>query len=228
MAQTWESLFTPLLKIYNSSGISRVMVDSATNETYKWAEEAARPEGRGLHQQEPSTNMGLNRSLVAHRLPSVQFAINKPRKLRIPILVPYECKCQCNKVYNIYGDHPFHCQKYHKGRPHNMITNRFSQALASLLTLTTANIISPKAILTRKHSSQLHLPSDPTARPFDISYKPNIKCHSSNVFSMIGYDITITTNITTPYPSAYQPRSSIVSRLYYKLHCQSRSLSTRP
>jgi len=45
---------------------------------------------------------------------------------------------------------------------------------------------------------------------------------------MIGYDITITTNITTPYPSAYQPRSSIVSRLYYKLHCQSRSLSTRP
>jgi len=157
MAQTWESLFTPLLKIYNSSGISRVMVDSATNETYKWAEEAARPEGRGLHQQEPSTNMGLNRSLVAHRLPSVQFAINKPRKLRIPILVPYECKCQCNKVYNIYGDHPFHCQKYHKGRPHNMITNRFSQALASLLTLTTANIISPKAILTRKHSYTSHL-----------------------------------------------------------------------
>ena len=36
------------------SGISRVMVDSATNETYKWAEEAVRPEG-GLHQQ-PSTN----------------------------------------------------------------------------------------------------------------------------------------------------------------------------
>jgi hypothetical protein len=35
------------------SGISRGMVDSATNETYKWAEEAARPEG-GLHQQ-PST-----------------------------------------------------------------------------------------------------------------------------------------------------------------------------
>jgi len=30
------------------------MVDSTTNETYKWAEEAARPEG-GLHQQ-PSTN----------------------------------------------------------------------------------------------------------------------------------------------------------------------------
>ena len=99
---------------------------------------------------------GMSRSPVAHRLPSVQFAINRPRKPRIPILVPYECKCQCNKVYNIYGDHPFHCPKNHKGCPHNMITN-FSQALASLLTLTTANIISPKAILTNKHSYTSHL-----------------------------------------------------------------------
>ena len=38
----------------------------------------------------------------------------------------FECECQCNKVYDIYGDHPFHCQKNHKGRPHNIITNRFS------------------------------------------------------------------------------------------------------
>jgi hypothetical protein len=54
---------------------------------------------------------------------------------------------------------PFTAKKNtkHKGCPHNMITNRFSQALASLLTLTTANIISPKAILTNKHSYTSHL-----------------------------------------------------------------------
>jgi hypothetical protein len=57
---------------------------------------------------------GMNRSPVAHRLPSVKFAINRPLKPRIPILVPYECKCQCKKVCNINGDHPFHCQKKHK------------------------------------------------------------------------------------------------------------------
>jgi hypothetical protein len=43
-----------------------------------------------------------------------------------------------------------------------------------------------------------HLPADPTARPFDVSYKPNIDCHPSNVFSMIGYDITINNLLTTP------------------------------
>jgi len=101
------------------------------------------------------------------------------RKLRIPIL-PYECKCQCNKTYDIYGDHPFNCPKNHKGRPHNMITNKFSQALAPLLT--TANIISPTTNLNKEIN--LHLPADPTARPFDVSYKPNIDCHSSNVFSL--------------------------------------------
>ena len=116
------------------------------------------------------------------------------RKLQKPIL-PYECKCQCNKVYDIYGDHPFHCQKNHKGHPHNIITHRFSQALASLLT--TANIISPTTNLDKE--THLHLPSDPTASPFDASYKPNIECHPSNVFSIIGYDIAIT-NVTTPLP----------------------------
>ena len=145
------------------------------------------------------------------------------RKLRIPIL-PYECKCQCTKVYDIYGDHdPFNCPKNHKGRPHNMITNKLSQALAPLLT--TANIISPTTNL--YNEINLHLPADPTARPFDVSYKPNVDCHPSNVFSMIGYDITITKATPLP-PSNLQPSSSIVFRLYHKLHCQFRSLSTRP
>ena len=111
----------------------------------------------------------------------------------IPIL-PYECKCQCNKIYDIYGDHPFNCPKNHKGRPHNMITNKLSQALAQLLTI--ANIISPTTNLDKEIN--LHLPADPTARPFDVSYKPNIDCHPSNVFSMIGYDITINNLLTTP------------------------------
>ena len=161
----------------------------------------------------------MSRSQLSHRLPPIPFALDMRRKLRIPIL-PYECKCQCNKVYDIYGDHSFNCPKNHKGRPHNMITNKLSQALAHLLT--TANIISPTTNLNKEIN--LHLPADPTALPFDVSYKPNIDCHPSNVFSMIGCDITITN--ATPPP--LQPCSSIVYRLYHKLHCQRRSLSTRP
>jgi hypothetical protein len=66
---------------------------------------------------------GMSRSQISYRLPPIPFALNMRRKLQIPIL-PYECKCQWNKVYNIYGDHPFNCPKNHKGRPHNMITNK--------------------------------------------------------------------------------------------------------
>jgi hypothetical protein len=85
-----------------------------------------------------------------------------------------------------------------------MITNKLSQALAQLLT--TANIISPTTNLDKEIN--LHLPADPTARPFDVSYKPNIDCHPSNVFSMVGYDIKIT-NATPPPPSNHIPPSSI-------------------
>ena len=79
-----------------------------------------------------------------------------------------------------------------------MIANKFSQALAPLLS--TANIISPTSTLDKE--AQLHLPADPTARPFDVSFKPNCDCHPSNIFSMIGYDITITN--ATPPPSSNQ------------------------
>jgi hypothetical protein len=82
-----------------------------------------------------------------------------------------------------------------------MIVYRFSPALAKLLT--TANIISPTSTLDKE--IQLYLPSNPTARPFDISYKPNKECHPSNVFSMIGYDITIT-NVPTPLPTMFHHR----------------------
>jgi hypothetical protein len=85
-----------------------------------------------------------------------------------------------------------------------MIANKFSQALAPLLI--TANIISPTSTLDKE--VQLHLPADPSSRPFDISYKPNCDCHPSNVFSMKGYDITIT-NATPPPPSNQVLPSSI-------------------
>ena len=62
-----------------------------------------------------------------------------------------------------------------------MITNKFSQALAPLLT--TANIISPTTNLDKE--TQLHLPTDPTAGPFNVSYKPNIDSHPSKVFSVM-------------------------------------------
>ena len=119
-----------------------------------------------------------------------------------PIL-PYKYKCQCNKVYDIYGDHPLNCFKNHKGLPHNMITSKFSQALAPLLT--TANIILPTLNLDKE--THLHLPADPTARSFDVSYKPNCDCHPSNVFSVIGYDITITSATPPPPPNQVLPLS---------------------
>ena len=95
---------------------------------------------------------GMSRSQISHRLPPIPFALNMRRKLRIPLL-PYECKCQCNKVYDIYGDHPFNCPKNHKGCPHNMITNKLSQALAPLLRTSTKKLIYTSLL------TQLHIPS---------------------------------------------------------------------
>ena len=143
----------------------------------------------------------------------IPFTLNVRRKLRIPIL-PYECKCQCNKTYDIYGDHPFNCPKNHKGRPHNMITNKFSKALAPLLT--TANIISPTTNLDKEIN--LHLPADPT--PYCTSLRcilqtkhwlPSIECLFNDRLRYHNYQC----HSSTPL----QPCSSIVYRLYHKLHC---------
>jgi hypothetical protein len=90
-----------------------------------------------------------------------------------------------------------------------MITNKLSQALAPLLT--TANIISPTTNLYKEIN--LHLPADPTARPFDVSYKPNVDCHPSNVFSMIGYDITITNATPLPPSNLQPPTNKLLHRL---------------
>ena len=56
---------------------------------------------------------GMSRSQTSHRLSPITFTLNMRRKLRLPIL-PYKCKCQCNKVYDIYGDHPFNCHRITK------------------------------------------------------------------------------------------------------------------
>ena len=92
---------------------------------------------------------GMSRSQLLHRLPTIPFALNMRQKVR-HFNLPYECKCQYNKVYHIYGDHPFHCPKNHKGHPHDMITNKFSQSLAPLSLLTTANIILPTSKLDKE------------------------------------------------------------------------------
>jgi hypothetical protein len=99
--------------------------------------------------------IGMNRSPIANHLPPVQFSISIQRKLRLQIL-PYPCQCQWGKICDVHGDHPFHCPKNHKGRPHNMIVDRFSPALAKLLT--TANIISPTSTLDIKKYSYISLP----------------------------------------------------------------------
>ena len=126
----------------------------------------------------------------------------------VPKTSTSKIQCQCTNIYDIIRRPSLSSLIIinHKGHPQNIITIRFSQAFTSLLT--TANIILPTSNLDKE--TRPHLPTDPTACPFDVSHKPNIEieCHPSNVFSMIGYDITIT-NATTPLPTNQDPPSSL-------------------
>jgi hypothetical protein len=106
----------------------------------------------------------------------------------------------------------FHCPKNHKGCPHNMITNDSLKHLHLYWLPQTSFPQQQTSTKKQIYTSQLillllHVPST-------YPIKPNIECHPSKVFSMIGYDITVT-NVTPPLPTNQDPPSSLVSRLYH-------------
>jgi hypothetical protein len=108
-------------------------------------------------------------SAIKHRLSPLSFLICIRRKLRLPIYPP-NTRCRCgHHDHDVFGDHAFCCDKGSKKRTHNTIAADFAIILSPALAL--AGYIYPNTKLDIE--MHLHLQSDPTARPFDISFNPN-------------------------------------------------------
>ena len=138
--------------------------------------------------------IGMSRSAIKHRLSPLSFLICIRRKLRLPIYPP-NTRCTCgHHDHDVFGDHAFCCDKGSKKRTHNTIATDFATILSPALAQ--AGYIYPNTKLDIK--THLHLRSDPTARPFDISFNPNPTPHHCCPYITIGADITITG--TTPPP----------------------------
>jgi hypothetical protein len=141
--------------------------------------------------------IGMSRSAIKHRLSPLSFLICIRRKLRLPIYPP-NTRCTCgHHDHDVFGDHAFCCDKGSKKRTHNTIATDFATILSPALAQ--AGYIYPNTKLDIK--THLHLRSDPTARPFDISFNPNPTPHHCCPYITIGADITITG--TTPPPKCH-------------------------
>ena len=144
--------------------------------------------------------IAMCRSNPSNRLPPWIFEICIKRKLRLPLSTDTTPKfCACGARPDIFGDHTFQCKRICKIGAHNNIRN----GLPSVLTpaLSTSGYILPSSKFAVE--PMLHLPSDPNARPFDISFDPDPSIspqvtHSCPYVS-IGADITI--SYTPPCPS---------------------------
>ena len=113
--------------------------------------------------------IGMSRSAIKHRLSPLSFLICIRRKLRLPIYPP-NTRCTCgHHDHDVFGDHAFCCDKGSKKRTHNTIATDFAIILSPALAQ--AGYIYPNTKLDIE--THLHLRSDPTARPFDISFNPN-------------------------------------------------------
>ena len=139
----------------------------------------------------------MSRSAIKHRLSPLSFLISIQRKLRLPIYPPNTC-CTCgHHNHDVFGHHAFCCDKGSKKRTHNTIASDFAIILSPALA--TAGYIYPNTKL--DINTHFHLRSDPTARPFDISFNPNPSSHHRCPYNTIGADITITG--TTPPPKRH-------------------------
>ena len=136
----------------------------------------------------------MSRSTIKHHLSPISFLICIRRKLSLPIYPP-NTGCTCgHHDHDVFGDHAFCCDKGSKKRTHNTIATDFATILSPALAQ--AGFIYPNTKLDIE--THLHLQSDPTARPFDISFNPNPTSHHCCPYTTIGADITITG--TTPPP----------------------------
>ena len=132
--------------------------------------------------------IAMSRQPIKNRLLPLTFLLCIRRKLRLPIYPP-NTPCICgHSIHDIYGDHAFCCDRGNKKRAHNAITHGFATALSPALTQ--AGFLSSNAKLSIE--PQIHLRSDPTARPFDLSFSPDPACSHFCPYTTIGADINIT------------------------------------
>jgi hypothetical protein len=116
------------------------------------------------------------------------FVIAARRKLRLP-LFPTGIQCTCgHTTHNFFGNHAFFCIQGNRKRAHNIISKQFASDLSSFLS--TAGNTLPNTTL--EVEPNLYLQSDPTARPFDISFHPDPTSSHRCPFTTTGADIKIT------------------------------------
>ena len=150
--------------------------------------------------------IGMSQSAIKHRLSPLIFLICIRRKLRLPIYPP-NTRCTCgHHNHDVFGDHAFCCDKVSKKRTHNNIATDFAIILSPALEQAGYNYPNTKLEI----EMHLHLRSDPTARPFDISFNPNPTSHHCCPYTTIGADITITG--TTP-PLKRQTSEDIIQSI---------------
>lgn len=133
------------------------------------------------------------------------------RKLRLPLFEPTDKPfCPCGHRNDPFGDHIFQCRRINKIGAHNFIRDGFAATLGPLLT--TAGYLLPSSTLDIE--PQLHLPSDPHARPFDLSFNPDPSSppllNHACPYSTVGFDVTITG--PPPQPS-FDPASPDVATI---------------
>ena len=137
--------------------------------------------------------ISMCRSIERNRLPNWSFIIAMKRKLRLPIFDNDNTpSCPCGTIHDKWGDHMFKCVKHNKILPHHVIRDSWALALQPALSL--AGYISEHSTLQTERCNLC--PSDPNARPFDISFDPDFNHANRNYcncpFSTVGADITIT------------------------------------
>ncbi len=139
------------------------------------------------------------------RLPPWIFNPALKCKLRLPLFDETDKPfCPCGRHNDPFGDHIFQCRRINKIGAHNFIRDGFANTLGPLLT--TAGYLLPSSTLDIE--PQLHLPSDPHARPFDLSFNPDPSSppliNHACPYTTIGFDVTITS--PPPCPS-FDPTS---------------------
>jgi hypothetical protein len=128
------------------------------------------------------------------RLTSWIFIPACKHKLQLPLFEPTDKPfCPCGHHLDPFGDHIFQCRYINKIGAHNSIRDGLATTLAPLLS--TAGYLLPSSKLDIE--PLLHLPSDPHARPFDLSfnpdptYPPNTNHTCPYTYTTIGFDVTI-------------------------------------
>lgn len=115
--------------------------------------------------------VGMNRSNEQNRLPNWKIQIALRRKLRLPIYNPKKVLTyKCGKALDCWADHTFNCKRISKKTAHDIIRDTWAIALQAPLAMAGYIRSNMKLEIEKKN-----IPTrDISARPFDISFKPDI------------------------------------------------------